>query len=166
MSLTTASLHKAIAANWSTHGLDHAFKQLWAVADRTRYPSLHDGDATPGQPFPYCVFEQQEPTVESRSSGKGSGANRMEISYPILFHVYAAKNAEDSRSAKELAATLAESLMWVFGGHPSFTPKVLTLENADHISTKYINDYPVREGDSEFRWIVEYLFRIDVPFAA
>jgi len=54
----------------------------------------------------------------------------------------------------------------VFGGHPTVAATgAIILTNGKHLITQYQNDFGIRIDDNEYQWVVEYLFRIDVPVA-
>lgn len=163
MSIQAAALHKAVASVWSSSGLENGFKQYWPTADKTKYLSLNDGEASPGTPFPYCVFETSIGTVTNRMSG---GRNRKYIirDIPWMFHIFATETQD--KSAKEYAAFLAEALMMVYGGIPGLIkPQQLTMDNGSAINMQFSGDYGLRVGDSEHRWTVEYLIKTDQPIA-
>ena len=70
---------------------------------------------------------------------------------------------DDARTAKEIAAYLAEEIMKVFGGHPTVVPTgMVALDYGNHLITQYVSDDGVRTGDEEYSWLVSYLFRLDV----
>lgn len=164
MSVSTADLLKALNTAWDASSLDATFKALWgAEFVATDYEVLHDSEATPGQPFPYCVLESSAPGTVARMSG-GIDALREIRDIPLIFNIHASTVTGDSRTAKEIAATLAEEVMKVFGGHPTQAPSgVITLDNGNHLITEYQNDYGIRTGDEEYQWRIDYLFRLDVP---
>jgi len=163
MTVAAASdLHKAVTALWAGSGLDDEFNQHWDAAKRAVYPVLHDGEATPHQPFPYCVFMQSAGSTEARMSCT-VGVNREVRDVPWTFRVHAKSIVGDPRNAKGVAADLAELVMRVFGGHPSVAPSDLELENGNFLITQYLSDYGLRTGDDEHLWVVNYSFRVDVP---
>lgn len=165
MSIASEDLHKAIASLWSSSGLDATFKALWdsGVAE-SEWLSLNDQEAYPKQPFPYCVFEQSPGSTTDRMSG-GTDSLQEIRDIPWDFRVHARAIDGDSRTAKEIAADLNEEIMKVFGGHPTESPTDLILDNGNFLIAQYQNDYGVRTGDSEYMWIVSYVFRLDVPVA-
>jgi len=156
---------KAFAAAWAAGSLNATFKALWSNPASTQYPVLHDQEATPGQPWPYVVMDQLTPRTVERMSG-GAGFKRETRDVTMRLNVHAATVSGDDRSAKEIAADLIAEVMSVFGGHPTTAPTAtLTLDNGNHLITQYQNDYGVRTGDDEYQWIIDYLFRLDVPVA-
>ena len=167
MSVALADFYTAIASAWDDSGLDVTFQALWGsdvVADN--FQVLHDQEASPGQPLPYCVLDQiTSSSIVSRMSADGYSVREIR-DIPVKFNVYAKEVTNDDRSAKAIAAYLVEELMKVFGGHPTVSPTgTLTLSNGNHLITQYQTDYGVRLEDGEHQWIVSYIFRLDVPVA-
>jgi hypothetical protein len=163
MSVGQDDLLQSINTVWDASSLDVAFKALWtATPDGDDFPVLHDAEAGGEQPWPYCVFESQPGTVVARMS-KGNDDLWMIRDEPSMFKIHACEVDGDSRTAKQIAAYLAEEVMKVFGGHPTVAPESMTLDNGDHLVTLFQNDYSMREGDSCWMWTVSYIFRIDVP---
>lgn len=161
MSVATADLLKAFNVAWNASNLDTLFKSLGGED-----PVLNDQEATPGQSLPYCVMEQPSSTVLSRMSGGVSGLRDIR-DIDITLNIHAGVVTGDSRTAKEIAGYLAEEVMKVFGGHPSSSPSgSITLDNGNHLITRYLSDYPIRTGNYECQWVINYSFRVDVPMTA
>ena len=159
MSVATADLHKAINTAWDASGLDALFIALGGVT-----PILNDQEATPAPTsFPYCILEQTSGTTTDRMSGDADSIREVrDIS--VTFNIHAGLVNGNDRTPKEIAANLAEELMKEFGGHPTIAPAAsITLDNGNHLITQYQTDYGVRSGDDEYLWVVEYIFRLDVP---
>lgn len=163
MSSGSAHIHAAIATAWDNYGIDDEFTQYWTTQQKQRFLSLNDGEAAPGQPFPYCVFEQPAGTVSSRMSGCTWTEKHIIHDVPWTFRVHA--SAIDARSAKDVAASLVDMIMWRFGGHPTKSPSVVTLAAGQIANIQYQTDYGVRTGDDEYQWNVVYLITADVPVA-
>lgn len=163
--MVTAQLHRAITEAWDGSELDWLFKQRWAESDRASFSSLNDGEAAPGTPFPYCVMVQGGGTVINRMSGHSALERHYIQDVPWTFDVYAASN--ETESAKNVARTLAEQVLRVFGGHPdpASSHRVLLFDTGRHVLTQYQRDYGMREAEDVHRWAVEYIFRIDMPVA-
>jgi len=159
MTVAAADLQKAILVAWNTSSLPATFTALGAGS-----VMLHDQEAPPGASYPYVVMEELAgASVTMRMSG-GSTSQRIVRDVPVTLHVYAAIVDEDSRSAKQIAAHLAEEILKVFGGHPTIRPTAeLSLDNGNHLITRYLNDYGIRTGDDEYEWKIDYEFRLDVP---
>ena len=159
----SADIWKALNAAWDASTLDnlfHAVKSL--TADHV---VLHDQDASPDQEYPYCVVDQVSTRTISRMSG-GENSLREIRDSSITFKVYVEEVSSDSRSAKQIAAYLAEEIMKVFGGHPTITATHgMTLDNGNMLITEYQTDYGVKTDDDEFCWVIAYTFRTDIPVA-
>jgi hypothetical protein len=110
------------------------------------------------------VYKIEPGTTAGRMSFRGTGVKRYTQEIPLRFTVHARKES-DGRTAKRIAADLAEEVMKVFGGHPSTTPTALTLDNASHLNTQFQNDFGLREEDEVYAWQINYLVTLDVPVA-
>ncbi len=164
MSIATADTQKAFSATWDASTLDATFEALYG-SDVTAadHVVLEDQEAAPGRPFPYCVLDQAGTLVTDRMSG-GANAQRHIRDTSLTLRVHARAVSGDSRTAKEIAAFLAEEIMKVFGGHPTVSPTgTLTLDNGNLLIVQYMNDFGIREGEDEYQWTIEYNLRADVP---
>jgi hypothetical protein len=160
MSVPSRHLLKGVVARWDEALMPHQFNSYWAEANRSIYPTLHDGEARPNTPFPYCIFDQDPSEIVARMSGSTTNTKRRILNVPIEFRVHAQANG--SKSSKTVAGDLAGFVMHAFGddeneNHP------LTLDVGAHLLTQYINDYPVRTGDEEHQWTIKYNFLVDMP---
>jgi len=163
MTVATADLHKAINTAWDASGLNALFQAYWTAAEMARFVVLNDQEAAAGQPYPYCVVGQSSSVNISRMSG-GVNTLRVVRDVTLRFDIYAGQ--ETGKTAKEVAAELGEELIKVFGGHPTVAATgAIILTNGKHLITQYQNDFGIRIDDNEYQWVVEYLFRIDVPVA-
>ena len=162
MSALSSDLHRAIVRVWAQR-LDQLFQVSWSTTERTRFVTLNETEAAPGTPLPHCVFEQTSNNEISRMSGAETGKKRMVRGVPILFHIYAKQ--ESTVSAKARAEALFEEVLATYGGHPTKSPAPLTLDNGNVINCQYRNDYPVREGDTEHRWVIEYMIYVDTAYS-
>jgi len=162
MSVAGAAIHEAVATLWGSSGLNTLFQAYWAAADRSLYTSLNDGEAAPKTPFPYTVFKARASNVKTRMSGEDASKQHIN-DQPWLFEVHAGPSG--SSSAKEVAATVAEEIIKVFGGHPTQSPQSLTLDHGQVLIVQYQNDWGEREDDDVHKWMVEYNIRTDVPVA-
>lgn len=162
MAVASASLHKAIIKVWNNSTLDSIFQALYkSGVESSEFSVLNDQEASPEQPFPYCVFEQSPGSVEGRMSGSGSCLYEIR-DIPWEFRIHARRISGNSKTPKGLSAYLAEEVMKVFGGHPAVKPTSLSLDSGSHLTTIYQNDYGIRTGDNEYQWNVLYIFRLDV----
>lgn len=163
MSWLSSDIHKALARAWSQQGLDTLFQSYWSPADHTKYITLNEGEAAPGTPFPYGVVEQVPYTDNMRMSGGVAFSKNIIRRVPFLFHIYA--TATLTQSAKQVAERLLSEVTGVYGGHPTKTPTQLTLDHGNVLNCQYQNDYSVREGDTEHRWVIEYILTVDAPYS-
>ena len=159
MSIFTADVHKLIVAVWNANDIDSKF--LAYRPANTDFPVLHDGEATPGNDFPYCVFESTPPNTITRTTGNEEYSymiNRV----PVNFNVHT--KGANGKSAKKIASELVEELLAVFGGHPTRNPPELpALDHGCALIAQYMSDLPIRTGDDEYRWNLEYVFLTDIP---
>lgn len=165
MSIASAAIHEAIADAWADYDIDNEFTQYWTAAQQAAFTSLNDGEAAPGQPYPYCVYEGLSGTISSRMSGHSAIEKHIIREIPWVFRVHAATMTGDSRSAKAIAASLIEVILKRFGGHPTLAPSQLTSSSGSIINMQYQSDYGLRTGDNEYQWTIEYLIVADVPVA-
>ena len=164
MSIASLDLDKAIGTIWSADGdLDSAFKQLWAETDRNKHVVLHDEEAAPGTPFPYCVIDVQKPSVKTRMSGHTKYEKHEIRDVPVEFRIHAKYISSSGKTAKEIAGELADLVLAYFGGHPTIVPKVASLEYGNCLIIQYQSHYGNRTGDDEYQMTINYLFRLDVP---
>ncbi len=165
MSVASADLHKAVSSLWGTSGLNATFTALWAAGVvANEFVSLQEDEAVPKQPWPYCVFDQGVGITADRMSSIGDFIREVR-DVPWDFRVLARARDGDSRTAKEIAAYLAEEIMKVFGGHPTISPSNLALDNGNYLQATYLNDVPMKLGEDEYQWVISYNFKIDVPVA-
>lgn len=165
--MSSRQLIKALYTQWVDEGVDATFTALWP-SDRTDtdFNVFNDGEAPPEQPWPYVVMEQTPlGDVEHRMTGSSPNENSRIQRDLVVFNVWANKVESDSRTAKEIAADMADVVMGVYGDMVSSAQKMLTFDVGAHILTQYIRDYGVRppEGDDEYQWIVVYEFLYDIP---
>jgi len=163
MSVASADVHKAVTAVWNASTLDALFQALWA-SGVGEYTVLNDQEAAPNQPFPYCVYELTLSSTTDRMSGDGSTIREVR-NIAWNFHVHARQVDGDARTAKEIAAYLAEEIMKVFGGHPTVAATDLSLDSGGFLISEYQSDFGIRTGDQTHRWDIQYIFKIDVPIA-
>ena len=166
MSIASADLHSAVNTLWdNSASLNNGFVALWPSSVTTsEHEALHDTEASAGQPFPYCVYEQGPGETITRMS-KTATIGREIRDVPWIFRVHAKTVSGDSRTAKQIAAHLAGLIIKFFGGDPVDDPDDLVIANGGFLISQYQNDYGVRTGEDEYQWVIEYLFRLDVPVA-
>ncbi len=167
MAVASADLHQAINTLWNAHNLDWRFKVQWEESLRTQFTSLNDQEAPPSQPFPYCVYEVSPSFTATRMSGADDVEGRLEIrDVPVSFRVHSKQVVGNSDTAKKLAADLVEQILLIIGGHPTIKPKNLILDNGSVLIAQYQTDFGVFTDEQEYSWVVNYIFRLDVPVAA
>ena len=166
MSVASADIMKSINAAWNASTLDATFKALWPDPTDATFPVMHDQEASPGQPFPYCVAEQFTGNTTDRMSG-GPDSLREVRESTVRFHIHTMPVDGDLRSEKEIAAYLAEEMMKVFGGHPTVAPTAtLALDNGNVLWMKYENDFGIRPDETYYEWLLHYAVMSDVPVMA
>lgn len=166
MAVGSADIHQAIVTVWNTYGLEWEFKKNWKIlSNRDEFPALHDQEAGPEQPFPYAVFEILLGDTTSRMSGHSVSELHEIHDIPFNFRVHSRKLKGSGKTAKEIAAELTEKIMIRYGGHPTVSPKTLTLDNGSFLLVEYQTEFGAPTGDDEYRWMVSYIIRIDVPIA-
>ena len=167
MAVGIADIHKAVQTRWTADGLDATFRALWPVGtDATQFPVLHDTEATPDNPRPYCVFTIEASNTRHRMSH--DKANIREVRQALLvFEVYAGVVDGDARSAKQIAAYLGEEVMKKFGGHPdpAEVPEPLVLDNGNFLQSQFQGDQIIRDGDDDFHYRLPYVLLVDVVSA-
>ncbi len=161
-----ADVQKAVVQLWDASGLEWEFKKLWTLDERSLADALQDQEGLPGQPWPYCVFEQEPSTTTDRMSGHDKNARHEIRDVPWQFRVHSKPISGAAKRSKAIARDLIDFIMQKFGGHPTVASKDLALDNGSVLLMQYQNDYPVRTGDQEYQWILAYIIRVDVPVAA
>lgn len=165
MTVLSADLHQGINTVWDTQGIDWTFKKLWEENLRDSFASLNDQEAPPGQPFPYCIFEQSPGITATRMTGHDKNERHEIRDIPWSFRIHAKQIEGLSKTSKLIAADLAASVIGLFGGHPTIVPKKISLDNGDVLLTQYQTDFGILTGDKEYSWDILYIIRIDYPVA-
>lgn len=161
-----SELHKAIEVAWNGSSLNSTFNAYWTSANRASYFVLNDTKAVAAQPFPYCNYTISNSRVVSRMTKSQSTGRMEQHEVDLEFRVFArAFSSNPTISAKQLASTLADSVMAVFGGHTTISPTALELATGTVIRVRFENDFGVNEGDQEYSWHVKYMVLIDFPLA-
>ncbi len=161
MTVGTMELHATVYAAWNEGGLDWVCKQHWPATDRSRYPALGDGMLGPGCPFPYVAYELSEAEVVTRMTGSEVGFKRAIKRTLLRLSIYAKQLPSGGMSAKAIAAAVLDSLMQVFGGHPTVRPKQLTCDSSNFLNCQYENDYGMALDDDIYQHVVNYRLLID-----
>jgi len=164
MSVGSAAIAKWVTSIWSSSGLNAKFKALWSE-DTGEFVSLNDQEARPKQPWPYCVLGEITGAIADNQSQEGSKLFQTR-NYSVMFGVYARAITGDSRTAKGIAAYLAEEIMKVFGGHPTVGPHAAlqstSIDDGGLIIVQYLRDYGMLLGDDEYQWIVDFNVMADI----
>lgn len=160
-----SNLHTAVYNLWVNAGLNDVFNAEWSSSDRLsgEFLVLHDTEAAPGNPMPYCVYEQEADSITSRMSGRTTSSKRLIKEVPWLFKIHAKKTSNES--AKEICVRLTEEILKIFGGHPTAAPSCITVVNDSHLNTKYLSDWGMKTGDDEHQWNIRYMMILDSPIA-
>ena len=166
MSVGTADLFTAIAASWEACGLNLLFSWMWpSDVNHADFIALNDQEASPHQPFPYCVMEVVGPRVSARMSA-GAGSKREFRNYDVTFNIHTMVREGDARSPKQIAAHLAEEVMKVFGGHPTVQATgSVDLAHGGHLISQLASEYSMLTEQYHYLWVLKYLVRVDVPVA-
>lgn len=163
--IASAAVHKAIVTVWNASSLNWAFMQNWPISDQSRNSVLHENEAAPGQPFPFCVYEIKQPTVRTRMTSDVAQGRREIHDYPLMFNIHSSVLSGSGKSAKEIASELAEAVIQQFGGHPSSPAFDIASDVGNILQLQYQSDHCVRTGDEEYQWTIEYIVTLDTPVA-
>lgn len=164
MSVAEAGLNKALWDFWQSSGMNAEHVQYWDDSERNAFVSLEEGAATDHQPFPYTVYEAQDPTVENRSSGNDKDSKFRVLNVPFQFRIYARKVAGTTKTPKEIAELIAKKLcIKLFGGEEE-KQQILELTVGCHLQTQYVSDFAVKEDDDVHGWIVNCTMLLDMPY--
>lgn len=162
MSFGFYDLHKAVGGLWDTSGLDDDHTVYWTADQTSRYRTLQEsGAVAPGTPFPYTTFREGIPNVVSRSSGSGNARGRLMKEIPWEFRVRARHTEDDA--AKTISSSIAESIMTVFGPHPSTAPSEICLDTGAILRIQYQFDRSLVEDFETHSVFIMYTFLIDTP---
>jgi hypothetical protein len=142
--------------------LNETFRNYWPDPLAVEYEPLNDGEARPVPPGPYCVYEKLPPSIVAHMSGADVSRADTENQFQsilVQFRIHAKSTA--TKSGKTIAKELAEFVS------EAFDPgNVLVMENDRHVNTIRGVDFPVREGDTEWAWVLQYDVRIDAAYLA
>lgn len=158
----TLDFHRSVFKLWEDQGLDEVFKSFWDESKREDFLSCLDEEASPSQPFPYCVIEFGKPATNGRSTGPACANDELreyrEIA--LTFNVHAKQ--QGNTSAKIAAGELASRLLKVYGGDPDESPKSMSIVTGNVLLCQYVSDYPIKTGDQECQWVIDYSVLLDV----
>lgn len=163
MSVAAADVYRAVVALWNSSNISNQFTAHWSVSNTAEFPVLNEKEAEGAHPFPYAVFELMAPSVKTRMTGSTAITNQELRDVSCRFKVLA-RDAAGS-SAKIIAATLAEEIMKVFGGHPTVQGQFndYAMTHGHILNSQYQTDFAVREDIGVYAWVVQYILKTDVP---
>lgn len=147
----TWNVDKAIVSHWDASGLDAQFRRFWSGRGVTEYPVLHDREARPQPPGPYCVFEIDQATIDHHSTGPPGDNPHLEhqvLRVPLQFTIHAIGDA--ATSGKKVAVTLASRVA------DAYDDARLDLSEDSQVALIKEPDFGAREGDEHWMWVVPY----------
>lgn len=117
--------------------------------DITQYPVLHDEEASPSPPGPYCVLDITEPVPLHHSTSKLHPHAEHHVQSSIVnFRIHARKRK--GLSAKAVAIKLAQRLVEAFDDAP------LDLFPGKMCSWTRMPDFGAKEDDEGYVRVVPY----------
>lgn len=149
------TIAEGIARRWSAKGLDATFRSYWSDPASFDQPVLHDTEARPAPRGPYCTFEQQEPVPIENHNGTTSTTYRKIMMVAVQFEIHA--KTSGSSTGKAIARDLAKEVAAAFdpgAGRLDISPD-------EHITTVRGPDFPIREGDTEWKWVLVFEITVD-----
>lgn len=152
-------LHKAIQARWTESGLDDTFRAESDNPSDTSIPVLHDTEARPNTPFPYCVYTIKAMSPDGHSSGRTLNTAQQYLRAMVTFTIYASQRGNES--AKSIVYRMAKEMSGAFD-----PPFKLDMETDKHLATIRDVDAAQRLDDDEWAWSVSYIFIIDATYNA
>ena len=159
--MTAWNIDRAVVTRWTEAGLDAAFRAEWADPSRTDYPTLHEAEAEPSAPGPYCVFQHlPSPVPVGNMTGKVVAKQHQLQHHTIRFEVHAKESATES--PKDIAIRLAELVQTAFDSQAAWDLG----STIWHVHSTRGPDWGVREGDNEYMVTVQYEVLIDVQLPA
>lgn len=163
MPVGLADFHTALKSAWDRTILNAKFRDFWESGALDNYTVLSELSAPSRQPFAYCVFTTSVPNVAMHMSA-GVDEQRRIQQVSLTFNIWAEPKTGETRSAKQIAALLAEEIMKVFGGHPTTRPSaVWSLANGNVVQVQFAGDYSVQSTDARYQWVVNYIVLLDTP---
>lgn len=160
------TIDEGVKRRWDEKSLDDRFREWWPTdptsADDSHYPVLHDEEARPTPPGPYCVYEKSEGSTQQRHSGKTSITENEILVVPVMFRIHAKSGmfSGGTRSGKDVAKELAKHVAVAFD--QSAGP--LDIAPDRHVKTLRQSDFDVREGDTEWVWVLRYDIEVDAEY--
>lgn len=165
------TVDEAVALQWERNNLDKKFRDEWSDPADTNYEPLHDGEARPTHPRPYCVYEKSEPVLLGHMTGSNADPevitteNQLqEVTIQFTIHaknrlIILPSGEQQLQSGKRIAKRLAEKVDEAFGPENALPFKV-----DKHVVTVRGPDWHIREGDEEWAWVLSYILTIDCEY--
>lgn len=119
----------------------------------TQYKVLHDTDARPMPPGPYCVFNVSEPEIAFHSSSDRLQEAQTQMVL-VTFSIHA--RSTPTEDGLDIAARLAEAVAAVYD---STNP--LNFLPDRYVDRKRLGDLIEREGDEEWVIRLRYEYTLD-----
>ncbi len=139
--ITSGAVVEAVVAAWDAAGIDALFLAQRQAGPNQNDQVLHDTQAKPGTPFPYCVFTQERiGGVQIRMTADGGATNEVRVTR-FAFTVHGASKP----ACNQLAEAIALAMQQV-GAGCVFQPL-------------FVDDMGWQEGEEEWAWIVLYDFK-------
>ena len=156
------TLDEAVVTRWNDKSLDDRFRDWWKVPTAIDYQPFNDGEARPMPAGPYCVFEKAEGTTLQRHTGITATTENALISIPIQFRIHAKSGtfSGGAKSGKEVCVILAKLVAAAFDPAAGF----LAMHPDHHVYTLRQPDFHIREGDTEWVWILPYDIVVDAEY--
>lgn len=148
MAKVTGSRHviEAVILAWEDAQLSDLFKLNRALANRNSEKDvLHERDAEPLTPFPYCVWSQAQGNRAEHMSYSDESSRRTANTF-WQFKVHA--------QTKVLAADLADKIMETFDTKRLCLPT--TEGDGSGLVMRHLNEFHTPMGDDEYLWNINY----------
>jgi hypothetical protein len=162
--IASAELHTCIHKAWEDSSLNASFQALWpSTVNPLLWSILLDDEGAPGQPWPYCIVEIENLSVNERMTGKDDTKREIRSSQ-VVFNIYAEANT--TKSAKQNAYDLAEEIQKVYGGHYRYPPSAdLTFTTGNLLLLQYDSDHGINQEQDKYQCVLTYNVLIDFPVA-
>ena len=147
---------QGIVKRWRDRNLDQTFRDEWGD-DTNAYKALHDEEARPSPPGPYCVYDVAEPVVKNHQTGHTTSEEIQTQEVGIQFRIHA--KSTGSESGKSICIRLAKAVRAAFDNPARFVALPDT-----HVETINEPDFHTREGDEEWVLAVPYTLTVDAAY--
>jgi hypothetical protein len=183
------TLHQALLKRWIDSGADAALRGLWNPGKQAGFHCWNENEARPGTPFPYVVYQVGEPQSRFRTCGKDAlteidyltiglqlecfgagGGTGQDVSLTLTAAHVAMLNAHFASKGK--TRTVAAGSL---GGKPAaqlvaeivalaFDNQALSVDDDSHVQTQRGPDFPVRQDDTHWSWVLRYSVQIEAEY--